>query len=688
MTLSPEAAVTMPRESATDPEAPAARPESAVDSSTAAPPMVHPTVRWERWAIVTALGVYFVFQFNAILHHGTWGQDFGSHLRFTARAYLSGWGFLTTYIEGQNNPPLFHFLCAAVYRLTNHIHSLEVISIIATLLNAGALLLLHRMSLRMIESPVMRVAAFVFLTFLPAGMIHAVVLAADCVATPSTVALMYLLMRLSEAGDRRRLRPFVGWGVLAMLALAFAVSVKFTSISLVPAAAAVIILMWFARATSLWRTALGLLIVVAVPMVLGVVTYKQYKKFQKGNLGVSMAMDPFAESTELNVRSLFFVRPADVKLLKAPPYDTPTDEWAYGAHRTLELAVPSRYSYIGLLHLAVFTDVLNIYQYDPFDTYFGRRSHNSQVRMALAVKTAIPFTVAALVSVPWMLGWSMYRVFLRRDRAALPVLTVLTVSFAFFLVIFIFLPFTGALGGGYYLPRLIIPALFGFFLTTFVLLARTVGKTGVGRAICLTAVIVQALVSLSFLWPWGVNGPEAPQLYTLAPSDLGVRAKMDVRFSPLPAGTNEPLVTIGGPGRAYFIWARHDGQGNVKLLYNYWGQTLVPESPPLAADPNRTYHIELDADPRAAGGAGALIVTVDGQEALRVSPWESTPAFRDEIFLFANPSGGGLTSEKFTGTVVAGSYETEGGQRWGRRDPAERRRRRQQQQGQQQPGAK
>lgn len=667
-----------------EPEATSGRREVAVDRATAPPPVIYPTVPWERWAIVVALGVYFVFQFNAILHHGSWGQDFGSHLRFTARAYQGGWKFLTTYIEGQNNPPLFHFLCAGVYRLTNHIHSLEVISIIATLLNAGALLLLHRMSLRMIASPVMRVAAFIFLTFLPAGMIHAVVLAADCVATPSTVALMYLLMRLSEAGDRP-LRRFVGWGVLAMLALAFAVSVKFTSISLVPAAAAAIVLMWFARATDLRRTALAMAVVVAVPMILGVATYRQYKKFQKGNLGVSMAMDPFAESTELNVRSLFFLRPADVKLLKAPPYDTPTDEIAFGAHRTLELAVPSRYSYVGLLHLAVFTDVLNIYQYDPLDNYFGRRSHNSQVRMALAFKTAIPFTLATLISVPWMLGWSMYRVFLRRDRAALPVLTVLTVSFAFFLVIFIFLPFTGALGGGYYLPRLIIPALFGFFLATFVLLARTVGRSGVGRAICLAAVIFQALVSLSFLWPWGINGPEAPQLYSLAPSDLAVRAKMDVRFSPQPAGTNEPLITVGGNGRAYFVWARHDGQGNVKLLYNYWGLPLVPESPTYPADPNRTYHIEVNADPRAAGGTGAMVVTVDGAEALRVSPWESTPAFRDEIFLFANPSGGGLTSEKFTGTVVASSYDAEGGRRWGRRDPAERRRRRQQQQ--QQPAA-
>src|SRR4051812_3455208 len=87
----------------------------------------------ERRLIAMALLLYGVVQVNAILHHGAWGQDFEAHLRTIARAYQDPWRFLTTYVEGQNNPPLYHLLCAGVFHLTSHVHSLEVIALLTAL---------------------------------------------------------------------------------------------------------------------------------------------------------------------------------------------------------------------------------------------------------------------------------------------------------------------------------------------------------------------------------------------------------------------------------------------------------------------------------------------------------------------------------------------------------------------------
>jgi hypothetical protein len=638
--------------SALDREQKTQLPEAEVRPALAEPE------RWERRVVWVVLLTYLVVQVNAILHHGTWGQDFIGHMIFIAQAYQDPHKFWTTFIEGQNNPPLFHLVCAGVFRLTRHVHSLEVISLIAMVLNGGALYLLHRLSLRMIPWATVRMATLVFLTFLPAGMIHAIVLAADCVTTPTVVLLMYLLVRISESGSERLWKCAL-WCVAACGALAFAVSVKFTSIALVPAAAVCIVAMWFGRGTGLFRTALALLLVVGPPAAVGLRAYRQYTAQQATNLGVNLKIDP--TTSELNVRSVLFFRAADEKLLRAPAYDKDSGRGSKEVDK-YELGIPNKYSYIGLLHVGIFTDILNVYQYDPNDGYFGPRTRPAQRRMALAVKTALPYTFCALVACPWLLVTSSWNVLLRRRPRDLPVLIVLTVSFAFWLVIVIFLPFTGALGGGYWLPRLVVPALFGFFLVTFTFIAHSpVGKARFGRLALLAAVLFQAGLTLSFMWPWGINRNEPPALAALVPPDMTVRALLDLKFSPQPRDTAEPLVVIGKPGTASVVFARHDGAGNVRISFNQWGSGELPESEPIAADPNRTYRVEVSADARAH----TVAVGVDGKEVLRVSPWNTMPVYNDEVHLLKNPPGGTVVGAAFTGAVVSSRAEVTGGKRLG-----------------------
>jgi hypothetical protein len=389
--------------------------------------------------------------------------------------------------------------------------------------------------------------------------------------------------------------------------------------------------------------------------------YRQYKAQQATNLGVNLRIDP--KTSELNIRSVLFFRAADEKLLRAPAYDKDSGRGSKEVDK-YELGIPNKYSYIGLLHVGVFTDILNVYQYDPTDSYFGPRTRTAQKRMTLAVKTALPYTFCALVACPWLLVTGAWNVLFRRRPCQLPILIILTVSFAFWLVIVIFLPFTGALGGGYWLPRLVVPALFGFFLITFTFIAQSpVGRNRFGRLAVLAAVLFQAGLTLSFMWPWGINKNEPPALETLVPPDLAVRALMDVKFAPGPAGTAEPLVVIGKAGTASIVFARHDDRGNVRISFNQWGSGALPESEPIPADPSRTYHVEVSADAKTH----TVAVGVDGKEVLRVSGWNTMPVYNNEVHLLKNPAGGTVVGAAFTGEVVSSHADITGGRQFGKR---------------------
>src|SRR6185369_8922515 len=153
----------------------------------------------------------------------------------------------------------------------------------------------------------------------------------------------------------------------------------------------------------------------------------------------------------------------------------------------------------------------------------------------------------------------------------------------------------------------------------------------------------------------------APALEALVPPDLAVRAQMDLKFSPRPDGTAEPLVVIGKYATAAFVYARHDDQGNVRITFNQWGSGALPESDPLAADPTRTYHVEVSADAKTH----TVAVGVDGKEVLRVTGWNTMPVYNDEVYLLKNPPGGSVVGPAFTGTVVSSVAEVTGGRHLG-----------------------
>jgi hypothetical protein len=138
---------------------------------------------------------------------------------------------------------------------------------------------------------------------------------------------------------------------------------------------------------------------------------------------------------------------------------------------------------------------------------------------------------------------------------------------------------------------------------------------------------------------------------------------MDLKFAPRPTGTAEPLVVIGKYGTASFVYGRYDDQGTLRITFNQWGSGALPESEPLPADPNRTYHVKVSADAKTH----TVAVGIDGKEVLRVTGWNTMPVYNNEVYLLKNPPGGSVVGPTFTGTVLSSHADVTGGRHFGNR---------------------
>jgi hypothetical protein len=195
--------------------------------------------------------------------------------------------------------------------------------------------------------------------------------------------------------------------------------------------------------------------------------------------------------------------------LAAPPYGELSpgkkrsdDLWTNNPFRLL---IPHRHSFPALVHLAIFTDILNIFQYDPTNDYFGKRSRANMSRMRLAVKSGLLFSLAGMLLIPWAALQSIY-LSLRWRRAEYTVRALIAITgLGWFLNIVVFLPNVVAYAGGFWLPRLYMPALLCFCLLSAMALDDLLAAHSIiWRRVILALVVFQSLVQLSFLWPWGV----------------------------------------------------------------------------------------------------------------------------------------------------------------------------------------
>lgn len=446
--------------------------------------------RAELGCVIVALGVYLLFQIHALAFHGYQGQDWTTHIQWIAQAAEHPWEFFTHYEEGRTNPPLYHLLAATVKRLVASPNEMSAIGLMNVVFGFIGSCCVYGIIRRLIASSLLRIAAMVFILFLPFAMIHAEVVASDALATPLFLVLLWLVVRFPVDGSNK---AFLLTTVSIALLLVAGLYVKFTFGSFVVAAGVWIAMLWRARLIDNRRLAIMLSVIVAVPALVG---YREAVRFR------SQAKDPWGIQSPslnrlrggwMNVRSMVWFRPADTDVLYAPAYNRMV-EGEYDLLRNNKHSLPA------LLHLATFTDILNIYQYDPEDQYFGRRTSRNHDRMKVAVRSGIAASLLAVIGVLVLGVVSVRNVVRRRNVKDLPVFTVLLCCSAWFANIVAAFPFIAAVYlGGYWTPRLIAPALIGFFIVGFVLVDKLPWKKL--HIAVLVYVLAQSAIHASFLWP-------------------------------------------------------------------------------------------------------------------------------------------------------------------------------------------
>jgi hypothetical protein len=114
---------------------------------------------------------------------------------------------------------------------------------------------------------------------------------------------------------------------------------------------------------------------------------------------------------------------------------------------------------------------------------------------------------------------------------------------------------------------------------------------------------------------------------------------------PFRSGLSEPLVITGKPGAGDFVEVHYYGHNSLRLRIDHWGIPGV-ESALMNYDPDKVYFVDvlMGRDMSATIAGWGIAATFN------IQPF---PAGQGDISLGRNPIGGGITTEAFSGEIVA-----------------------------------
>jgi hypothetical protein len=450
----------------------------------------------------------FALQANAINHRGYIGQDFAYH-RYNVILAIGGWQTVLSVLP-LTDPPLYYFTAAWIYQVSGA--SLVAVALFTSAVNAiaiGFLLVLLRGHL----SRLMLLSLAIILAFVPFRLIWSAVIASDSLTVPVFVGIVALLiLHCSTKSSTERTYSVI----LLSGALAVGVVEKYSFVGLMPVAVWMILRSAFLRKASLLRWG-AIAAVCLVPAIALCGALYMLDKSEQGAFTGRQWRNPDTPP-DMSLEDVLLPKTADLTLLNAPAYDEgahvpdpscirevgipPASYNLWEDPAKMEILVNHQYSYLGLLHLSAFTDVLNIFQADPCAGYFGERTDANRARMSLAAKLSIPLAILTIAGV-LVAVVGLLRHYLGRGRFDITTEVLLLCSLATFGEIA--LGMTGvqnAYSAGYWLARLVMAPLIGFIAIGFIMLDRWIGnaRTAYQLAI-LGGSVVLASTYVSFLVP-------------------------------------------------------------------------------------------------------------------------------------------------------------------------------------------
>lgn len=448
------------------------------------------TPSWERWCVYAVLCLYLVVQCNNVHNFAFAGQDFSAHVAITKKILEdpARWFYLES-----TDRPLLYWVGIACASFTRSRYTYDLASLIFVVLSAVSLFLLHASMVLFIKNPLFRISGLVFVTFLPATIISSVVFAADTVALLPFSLLVFLLSQIAAQTNPTRDLVFSG---LATISFCIGILAKATFGLLPIGVALLLVIFWRLKLVSLRKLAtIGVFTVIVPLLFVGLVQIGVARSL--GDKPHRHVFD-WHGTGEMTWGSLLLPRLSDKRILEAPGYwDAVVTE---KGERVQPLIINNNYSYPALLVLGIFTDVLDFANYGNLDNGTPRpASHQRLAKMAVASGiVASLLMVAALVAEILSLWWVLQG--RQKHNAVLAVWLVLALNWAIPLIIV--LPFVhNAYKWGYWLPRLIIPAIWGVGVMLFASVdGLLAGCHRLIPVIILVFVTIQAIVHITSVW--------------------------------------------------------------------------------------------------------------------------------------------------------------------------------------------
>jgi hypothetical protein len=402
------------------------------------------------WAVVFILSlVGVVLGLRGIYHYGYMGQDFGSHRNILV-------SFPGSFSWKGTNPPGLYWLGSLIRNHVSLDHYLEVTAFVLLSLNTAGLWMLYRLLWEGISSRLLWGAAVALVTLVPFRVIHSTVLAGDALTLPFFAWAALCTSRLY-------LDPRRGWAWAGLAgALSLGVFCKYTFVGLLPAVGLLLAVALCRRLQGVDRLRWILVGALSLALPTGVSLYELHQSYAHVGEVTNNQWLFKSETSVMRWRDILTLNPADSGVLSAPDY--------FGG----KLYARRRYSYLALLHLASFTDVLNFFQppSPPVPADWAHRvdeppvrtrTATSQILQVGAVRLGLLFSLLAVLGTLACLGLGAVSLVAAKPPLADSLVVLTALATAFYAQIFFSLhrlrdPYTP----GFWLPRLSLPAIVTF----------------------------------------------------------------------------------------------------------------------------------------------------------------------------------------------------------------------------------
>ncbi|HYW84818.1 MAG TPA: glycosyltransferase family 39 protein, partial [Spirochaetia bacterium] len=364
----------------------------------------------------------------------------------------------------QTSPPGLYYLGNLIHEYVSARHYLAILALVFLAFNISGLWLIYGLLWKCIANSQLRYCAAAFVTFIPFRVIHSIVIAADAFTLPIFALVAFFTLRLF--GNPRSGRSWAGM----CLCLSLGLLCKYTFAGMLPPLALLLAVAVGTHLKKGERLRWGLVgtLSLALPSALFLAQVREINRVNGAVTGAVWLRK--GEQPVMRWNDILLLKRSDLDLLSAP---------GYFRGKLFEVR---RYSYLGLVHVSSVTDVMDLFQPPPKEVstdwiqrtrepLLRDRTQLSQHLEIWSVRVCVVYSALAMAGTLFCGFLSVKSLLVRRPLIPNAAIVITALAAGFYSPVFFSLTrLIDSYGAGFWLPRLVLPALLIFYSLGFVML--------------------------------------------------------------------------------------------------------------------------------------------------------------------------------------------------------------------------